>query len=389
MTSGRLGDNADPDPASGPQHPPEQRRPDDASAGQPPHPALGSGPAVTVRRVAPVELLGLLHGPTPPVLVDVRPREQRAISHLAGDRWIPAEELSVRGHELPRDRSIVLYCHHGGTAGRTAELLRASGRTNVAVLDGGIDEYARLVDPTVPRYRDLPSDRLVLQQFPNLATGCLAYLLRDRESGEAVVVDPGREIAPYLRALSDQNLRLRAIVETHTHADHLSGHAELHARTDAPIWLSRRSQAHYPHRTLVDGAAIDLGGTELRILETPGHTDDHLSIRADGAVLTGDTLLPGSCGRTDLGTGDPELLWESLTAKLMVLPDETEVFPAHYGSRHGLPPPERYASTIGFERRSNEALLQPSREAFLAYMTGGWPPKPTEFERIVRTNLEE
>ena len=129
-------------------------------------------------------------------------------------------------------------------------------------------------------------------------------------------------------------------------------------------------------------------GTELVILETPGHTDDHLSIRADGAVLTGDTLLPGSCGRTDLGTGDPKLLWESLTTRLLVLPDETEVFPAHYGYRHGLPPPERYSSTIGFERRSNEALLQPSREAFLAYMTEGWPPKPTAFERIVRTNLD-
>jgi len=354
-----------------------------------PHPAFRSEPALAVGRVAPGELPGLLDGASPPLLLDVRPRDQRAIAHLTGDRWIPSEELGDRLTELPLDRPIVLYCHHGGTASRAAELLRASGRGDVRILDGGIDEYSRLVDPTVPRYRDPPSGRLVLQQFPNLATGCLAYLLRDRESDEAVLVDPGREISPYVRALSDQQLRLRAIVETHTHADHLSGHAELHARTDAPIWLSRRSGAQYPHRTFGDGDALDLGGTELVILETPGHTDDHLSVRADGAVLTGDTLLPGSCGRTDLGTGDPDKLWESLTTKLLTLPDETEVFPAHYGPRHGLPSPERYSSTIGFERRSNEALLQPSREAFLTYMTEGWPPKPAGFERIVLTNLRE
>jgi len=362
------------------------------NAGRPPglpHPHFRLEPPLGTPRVPPAALPGLLASKTPPVLLDVRPSDQRSIAHLDGDVSIPLSELPRRVHELPYNTPVIVYCHHGGTATRAIDLLRAVGRTDVALLDGGIDEYARLVDPTVPRYGDDPSEGLVLQQFPNLRTGCLTYLLHDRSSKEAVIIDPGRDVAPYVKALGGQGLRLRAIIETHTHADHLSGHGDLRARTGAPIWLSHRSSAQYPHRTLVEGQSIDLGGSELVVLETPGHTTDHLSLRSDGSVFTGDTLLPGSCGRTDLGSGDASLLWESLTCKLLRLPDETEMFPAHYGQLHGLPPPERYSSTIGFERRTNEALTQPTREAFLAYMTEGWPPKPAGFDHTIAANLTE
>ncbi len=351
-----------------------------------PHPFFRPIDRAGPLRISPAELDRLRAGDAPPILLDVRPPEQRSIVHLEGDRWIPFGELPLRASELPRG-PVVVYCHYGGTAHRAAELLHRAGRTQVAVLEGGIDEYARVVDPLLPRYRDPPNDRWLLQQFPNRATGCLTYLVHDRASDEAVLVDPGREVGPYLEALRARQLSLRAIVETHTHADHLSGHAELHARTSAPIWLGRRSPAQYPHRSIADGEGVPFGGSELLVWETPGHTSDHLALRLDGAVFTGDTLLPGSCGRTDLGDGSPELLWESLTTKLLPLPDETEVFPAHYGPRHGLPPPERYSSTIGFERRTNEALLQPTREAFLVYMTDGWPPKPADCDAIIRSNL--
>jgi sulfur dioxygenase len=120
-------------------------------------------------------------------------------------------------------------------------------------------------------------------------------------------------------------------------------------------------------------------------LETPGHTRDHLTLRFQDKAFTGDTLLIGSCGRTDLGDGSPALLWESLTTKLLTLPDDTEVLPAHYGARHALP--ERFATTVGFERATNEALRQPDWPAFEKYMTEGWPPKPASFDEIVRRNL--
>ncbi len=349
------------------------------------HESPPAGPVVPHLSVE--ELRALQDRGEGPVLLDVRPAEQRRIAHLASDRWIPFEEVASRVGEVPDDRPVVVYCHHGGFARRAALTLRAAGRRNVTVLDGGIDEYARRIDPTIPRYRPDPAESWVIQQFPNPATGCLAYLLSDRTSDDAVVVDPGPGVGPYVAALRERGLHLRAIVETHTHADHLSGHAALHTKTDAPIWLSRRTPAQYPHRSLEEDEGVDFGASELAVWETPGHTRDHLSLRLPGAVFTGDTLLPGSCGRADLGDGNPDDLWESLTAKLLTLPEETEVFPAHYGARHGLPPPERYSTSIGFERRTNEALAAPDREAFRRYMTEGWPPRPDGFSAIVEANL--
>jgi sulfur dioxygenase len=130
---------------------------------------------------------------------------------------------------------------------------------------------------------------------------------------------------------------------------------------------------------------MEIGRAEVVAYETPGHTRDHLTLRVADKAFTGDTLLLGSCGRSDLGDGDPGLLWESLTERILRFPDDTEVFPAHYGRRHALP--EKFSSTVGFERRTNEAVLTGSREAFLKYMSEGWPPKPADFDRIVRENL--
>jgi glyoxylase-like metal-dependent hydrolase (beta-lactamase superfamily II) len=151
------------------------------------------------------------------------------------------------------------------------------------------------------------------------------------------------------------------------------------------VFLSRRSPAAYPHRSLSHGEAVEVGSLQLLAYETPGHTRDHLTLRLDDRIFTGDTLLLGACGRSDLGDGDPRQLYESLHETLGRLPDATEVYPAHYGPRHALP--AKYVSTLGFERASNEALKVPTEAEFVTYMTEGWPPKPTEFERIVAANL--
>jgi glyoxylase-like metal-dependent hydrolase (beta-lactamase superfamily II)/rhodanese-related sulfurtransferase len=347
---------------------------------RPPRP--GASPLITPRALA--DLLG---SGTPPLLVDVRPVSERQLVHFPNDRAVPLEELPRAIATFPRDRVIVTYDHLGFRARSAAEYLQSQGFERAAALEGGLDEYARVVDPALPRYSaEDPADHGYLRQLPR-PEGCLTYVLGDIEERIAVIVDPGREVAPYRALLNAENWRLAAIVETHTHADHLAGHAELHAATDAPIYVSHRSPAQYPHRRLTEGETIEFGSEELGVLETPGHTRDHLTLRSRDRVFTGDTLLIGSCGRTDLGDGSPDLLWESLTDKLLRLPPETEVYPAHYGGRHALP--DRYVSTLGFERATNEALRQPSREAFRTYMTEGWPPKPADFDRIVRTNLEE
>jgi sulfur dioxygenase len=355
-----------------------------AAAGLP-HPYFRPPRPGAVPLVAPEELRSLLDGADPPWLLDVREPAERALARLPGDHGIPASDLPRRLGELPGDRVIVAYDRLGFQARRAVALLEGSGFTRVAALEGGLDEYARTIDPTIPRYAEPINTGLVLEQLPRASTGCLAYFLGDPVNHASILIDPGHDVGPYLAELHHGGWSLAAIVETHTHADHLAGHAELAARTGAPIYVSERSPAAYPHKRLEDGEALAVGAFEVTAFATPGHTRDHLTLLAGSRAFTGDTLLLGSCGRTDLGDGDPGLLWESLTERILKFPAETEVFPAHYGRRHALP--ERYSSTVGFERGTNEALLQGSREAFLKYMTEGWPPKPADFDRIVRENL--
>ena len=351
-----------------------------------PHPYPRPLRAEAVPLLSPFDLRDRLREHDTLRLLDVRPAAERGAARFEADLWIPLAELPQRLNELPHEIPVVAYDQFGSGARRAADLLRRSGFSSASALEGGIDEYARIVDPTIPRYPSgLTDGRLLLVQLPRLDTGCLAYLVADPESKKAVLIDPGHDVTPYLRRLADLDCTLTAIVETHTHADHLAGHAELHQRTDAPILVSRRSPAQYPHRRLSEGDEVVFGSEHLDVLETPGHTRDHLSLRLRDKVFTGDTLLIGSCGRTDLGDGSPDLLWESLTQKLLRLPAETEVLPAHFGPRHALV--DRFSSTLGFERATNEALLLRTPEEFRKYMTEGWPPKPADFDRIVASNL--
>ena len=349
-----------------------------------PHPLPRTVSDGAVPHLAPAELDQALRATV--TFLDVRPSAERAVSRLPGELWIPLPELPRRIDEVPRNAPVVVYDQFGSGARRAVRLLRDHGHARVAALEGGIDEYARTVDPTIARYSPgLADGRLLLAQLPRPDTGCLAYFIGDPDARIAVLIDPGHEVDPYLRRLRDGAWDLAAILETHTHADHRAGHAALHERTGAPILLGVRSPAQYPHERLRDGDAVEFGEEHLTVLETPGHTRDHLSLVVRDKVFTGDTLLLGSCGRTDLGDGSPELLWESLTTKLLDLPASTEVLPAHFGAHHALP--DRYSSSIAFERATNEALLQPDRAAFLRYMTEGWPPKPAECDRIVAENL--
>jgi sulfur dioxygenase len=352
-----------------------------------PHPYFRPPRQGAVPLVGPQQLRVLLEGASPPYLLDVRSAEERKLAALPGDHHLPLHSLAGGSSGLPRDRPIVVYDHVGFQAREAVGYLQLRGFPFSAALEGGLDEFARVADPRIPRYDlDARGVDLVVRQIPRVESGCLAYFVGDPDAKVGVMIDPGHEVEPYLRFLQADDWRLSAIIETHTHADHLAGHAALHAATDAPIFLSHRSPAQYPHRRLTGDEALSFGREEVRVIETPGHTQDHLTLRVRDKIFTGDTLLLGSCGRTDLGGGSPDLLWESLTERLLRLPDATEVYPAHYGPHHALA--ERYVSSLGFEKATNEALLQPSREAFVRYMTDGWPPKPGDFERIVAANLE-
>ena len=235
--------------------------------------------------------------------------------------------------------------------------------------------------------------------FEQFYLGCLAhasYMLASE--GEAIVVDPQRDVEIYLEAAQKQNVQIRHIFETHLHADFVSGHKELAARTGATIYMGKAAGATFAHVPTDDGFQLQVGEIRIDALETPGHTPESICLvvtdlavtneeksQSPWAVLTGDTLFIGDVGRPDLSkTHTPQqlagLMYDSLHQKLMTLPDAVLVYPAHgAGSLCGRNMRAERSSTIGTERLTNYALQIKSRDEFIRQMTSNLPARPDYF----------
>lgn len=237
--------------------------------------------------------------------------------------------------------------------------------------------------------------------FEQFYLGCLAhasYLLASE--GEAVVVDPQRDVELYLKAAADHGVTIRHIFESHLHADFVSGHKELAARTGATIYMGAPAGATFPHVPVGDGFQLKFGKGSIGVLETPGHTTESICLvvtdeersKAPWAVLTGDTLFIGDVGRPDLSPGHTPaqlagLLYDSLHNKLLTLPDDVLVYPAHgAGSLCGKNMRAERSSTIGTERLTNYALQIKSREEFVAQLTSNLPARPEYFLKDAEIN---
>ena len=232
-----------------------------------------------------------------------------------------------------------------------------------------------------------------------------SYLIGDESTGRAVVVDPRRDIDVYLTEAAEHGLQIERVIETHIHADFLTGLLELAAATGAQISYSEEADLEFPVQPLRDGQRISLGEVTLEILATPGHTPESISVvvyehpddEVPYGVLTGDTLFVGDVGRPDLLSGEglssDELarsLYNSLYDKLLKLPDATRVFPAHgAGSSCGKQMSSETSSTIGDQRRDNYALQFPDVDQFVASITEGQSPQPRYFEYDSVRNREE
>jgi glyoxylase-like metal-dependent hydrolase (beta-lactamase superfamily II) len=238
---------------------------------------------------------------------------------------------------------------------------------------------------------------MIFQQILNEEAGCLSYLIGCGQAGEAAIIDPARDrVDDYIALARRKGLRLTRIVETHVHADHVSGNQALAAKTDASIHLHPAADAAFPTTPADDGDEIRLGNVSLKVLHTPGHTPDSVSLLVTDLsrggepwfVLTGDTLFIGDVGRPDFGGEQAAArLYRSLTGRLLTLPDSVEVYPAHgAGSSCGRAMSSKTASTIGFERRFNVALQAADEEAFVRALMTGLPPKPPNFDRIIAKN---
>jgi hydroxyacylglutathione hydrolase len=237
--------------------------------------------------------------------------------------------------------------------------------------------------------------------FEQFYLGCLAhasYMLASE--GEAVVVDPQRDVELYLKAAAEHGVAIRHIFETHLHADFVSGHRELAARTGAKIYMGAQAGATFRHVPVREGFELNFGKVSLGVLETPGHTAESICVvvtdkeksSAPWAVLTGDTLFIGDVGRPDLSPGHTAaelagMLYDSLHGKLMKLADSVLVYPAHgAGSLCGKNMRAEKSSTIGTERLTNYALQIKSREEFIAQLTSNLPARPEYFFKDAEIN---
>jgi glyoxylase-like metal-dependent hydrolase (beta-lactamase superfamily II) len=238
---------------------------------------------------------------------------------------------------------------------------------------------------------------MIFRPYHYFETGCAAYLFGCGGKGKCAVVDPHEEdVDEYVRFAEAKGMRITHVIDTHVHADHRSGGPALAQKVGAPYCLHESADVAIPFEPLRDGQEIELGNTRVRVLHTPGHTPESISLVVTDLrrgtepwfVLTGDTMFVGAVGRPDLpghARENAAQIYDSIHGKLLGLPDELEVFPGHFsGSMCGANMSGKPSSTIGFEKRWNPMLAR-SKQEFVAALVDV-PAKPAGMDEILRVN---
>ncbi len=241
---------------------------------------------------------------------------------------------------------------------------------------------------------------MYIEQFFVDGLGCASYLIGCEAQGVAAVVDPERDVRPYIEAVAKRGLKITHVIETHLHADHVSGNSELAARTGAQIYLHEVAHAAFAHQPLKNDDVIELGKVRIAVTLTPGHTPESITLLVSDTTraeepwmaLTGDTLFVGDVGRPDLvgmeaARGLANHLYDSLFGNLLKQEDALMIYPGHgAGSLCGRAIGSVRSSTLGYERRHNPALAITDRNEFIDYMTNNLPEQPGNHQRIKAIN---
>ena len=239
---------------------------------------------------------------------------------------------------------------------------------------------------------------MIFEQLIYTDLGCASYLVGCQKVNEAIVIDPALDTRALMRALEYHNAKLVGVIETHTHADHISGHGALALELGIPVYVSALADAKHEHVGLKDGDSLHVGNIELVAMHTPGHRPEHMAIqvidhtRSDEPwlVLTGDSLFVGDVARPDLAVDGQEgaaVLYNTIQERILKLDDGVEVFPGHVaGSLCGKGMSAKPSTTLGFERRFNDMLQPMGENAFVSAANAGLAPKPPNLSRIVDAN---
>ncbi len=330
------------------------------------------------------------------VILDVRNAEEFKLGAIEGRHAVPQvnvpyfdfiedEDAALAKLPFTREQEIVVVCAKGGSSEFVSELLRDAGYRTLNLI-GGMrdwkDFYA--IEDLVP-----PTEDLQLVQFNRPAKASLSYLVASK--GEALIVDPNRNIQPYLDEAGRRGLTIRHVMDTHVHADYISGGGALARATGAPYHLSGSCGFEGDLSTDGQPGMIPLGSAAALKIATPGHTPGSMSLLVNETfLLTGDTVFVHSVGRPDLGgQAEPwaKQLYHTLMIKLAGLPDETVVLPSHYSCHQEMRDDFTIAGTLGEIRRHNDGMQAKSEEEFIAYIKRNMRPSPETYARIRQVNL--
>ena len=354
-----------------------------------------------VESVTPSELKGRIDSGADVFVLDARSADDFSEWHIDGANveitnypyyelldGIPDDLLA----ELPDQQKITVLCAKGGSSKMVAEQLQAEGY-DVDHLEDGMNGWARIYG-----YTELDVDvNATIVQYRRPSSGCLAYLVASND--EAAVIDPLRAFTnEYVRDAHDLGAELTYALDTHVHADHISGVRDLAEETSATTVIpepaaDRGVEYDQAYETVADGETLPVGDVEIDVIHTPGHTTGMTAYRVGSVLFTGDGLFTESVARPDLE--DPqaarnaaEILYESLTEKVLSLPGETVIAPAHYSDSATPNHDGTYTTELG-ELAATMDVLSMREELFVEYIVSDVPPRPANYEEIIATNLGE
>ncbi|MCL4423200.1 MAG: rhodanese-like domain-containing protein [Actinobacteria bacterium] len=338
-----------------------------------------------VRQLDPVELASMLGTDSEPFLLDVREPDEVSAWSIPGAVNIPLQELAARASEIPTDKHVVVLCAVGGRSAPASEALARAGWT-VSNLVGGMSGWATVYDEV-----EMTVGSATLVQVRRRAKGCLSYVLGSGE--EALALDPSMDIDIYIQLAARHGWKITRVMDSHLHADHLSGARSLAQATGASLYLNPADTFHFPFIPLADGDTFILpGGIEVAVttMHTPGHTEGStVLVVSDKFVLTGDTLFVDGVGRPDLAERAEEFarnLHDSLSNRVLTLAEDTVVLPAHYGDAVKVRPGEPVAKTIG-SLRVDLAPLSYSQSEFIRWASARTTERPPNYVEIIHANM--
>lgn len=353
---------------------------------------------MTVQPMSAAQLTRKVIDKEPLFILDVRNEREFADWKVEGENFQilnkPYFELlegvdSV-AHQLPQEEDILVVCAKEGSAKYVAERLCDAGFKRLSYLQGGMKAWSEHLEPV--KIGELSGGGSIYQ-FVRLGKGCLSYVIE--ADGEAAVVDANRMVDAYTQFAKDNGLSIRHIIDTHVHADHISGGRRLAKQTGALYWLPPKDaeEVTFDYRPLVDGTSIALGGgkVEIKAVHTPGHTIGSTSLIVDGKyLLTGDLLFVASIGRPDLAGKAKEWvddLRHTLYETYRQLPGHLVVLPAHFSDMRELNPNGSVQEKLGELYRHNKGLRIESDDEFRVTVTENLPPRPNAYQEIRQVNM--